>query len=99
VAAAPATPPAGLALDALAAGLIAGLLLPSTPRDDEALGPVAGRVKNTARDIGAEALERGKEVGQQAAGAAMETAEQAGCEQADQLKESAKERAQQLKTG
>jgi ElaB/YqjD/DUF883 family membrane-anchored ribosome-binding protein len=81
--------PLGLGIGALAAGFIAGLLVPSTKVEDEKIGPLADDVKQKARETGEEAVERGKQVAEQAA----ETAKQAGREQAEGLRDSAQERA------
>jgi len=100
--------PLGLALGGLAAGFIAGMLLPSTKLEDERVGPIADQVKETAAETGQEALERGREVATQVAdqaveGAkevgqeAMETAKEAGHEQAEELKDSAQEGAQEVR--
>jgi gas vesicle protein len=80
--------PLGLALGAVAVGVVGGLLIPSTRVEDERLGPMADQIKDKARDTGQEAMERGKEVAQQAAQSAKETAQEAGREQAEALKDS-----------
>ena len=100
--------PLGLAIGGLAAGFLAGMMLPSTKIEDEKVGPIADQVKETAAETGQEALERGREVAGQVAhdaveGAkevgqeAVETAKEAGQEQAEELKGSAKEGAQEVK--
>ncbi len=100
--------PLGLAIGGVAAGFIAGMLLPSTKIEDERVGPIADQVKETAAETGQEALDRGREVASQVAeqaveGAkevgqeAMETAKEAGHEQAEELKDSAKEGAEEVK--
>jgi len=91
--------PLGLAVGAAAAGFIVGLVIPSTAAEDRAIGPVADRVKDTAKDLGQEAVERGKEIGQRTAGAAMDTARQATDEQAGELKQSAQSKADDLSSG
>ena len=83
--------PLGLALGGLAAGFLAGMLLPSTRIEDERVGPIADQVKEKAMETGQEALERGKEVAGQAADQAVETAKEAGQEQAEALRSSAGE--------
>jgi vacuolar-type H+-ATPase subunit H len=100
--------PLGLALGGIAAGFLAGMMLPSTKVEDEKVGPIADQVKETAAETGQEALDRGrqvaghvaeqavegaKEVGQEA----MQTAKEAGQEQASELKDSAQENAQEVK--
>ena len=100
--------PLGLAIGGLAAGFLAGMMLPSSRVEDEKVGPIADQVKETAAETGQEALERGREVASQVAdqaveGAkevsqqAMDNAKEAGQEQAEELKDSAKEGAQEVK--
>jgi len=100
--------PLGLAIGGLAAGFLAGMMIPSTKIEDERVGPIADQVKETAAETGQEALERGREVAGQVAeqaveGAkevgqeAVETAKEAGQEQAEGLKDSAKEGAEEVK--
>jgi ElaB/YqjD/DUF883 family membrane-anchored ribosome-binding protein len=92
--------PLGLGLGAVAAGFLAGLLIPSTRVEDEELGELADSVKEHLLDTGQEALERGKEVAQDAAHAAAEaakeTAQEEGQQHAEELAESAKEHAQSI---
>ena len=89
--------PLGLGLGALAAGFIAGLLLPSTSVEDDKIGPLADDVKAKVKETGQEAVERGKEVAEEAA----KTTKQAGREEAascrcytriEGLRDSARER-------
>ena len=80
--------PLGLAAGAVAAGFIAGMIVPSTRVEDQKIGPMAEQVKDKARETGQEAMERGKEVAQQAAQSAKETAQEAGRRQAEGLKSS-----------
>jgi len=100
--------PLGLAIGGIAAGFLAGMLLPSTKIEDERVGPIADQVKETAAETGQEALERGREVASQVAEQAVEgakevgqeavdTAKEAGQEQAEGLKDSAKESAEEVK--
>lgn len=100
--------PIGLALGGLAAGFLAGMMLPSTRIENERVGPIADQVKETAVETGQEAVERGREVASQVAeqaveGAkevghqAMDTAKEAGQEQAEELKDSAKEGAEEVR--
>ena len=88
--------PIGLALGGLAAGFLAGMLLPSTRIEDERVGPVADEVKGKAMETAQEAVERGKEVAGQVSEQAAETAREAGREEAEALKESARENAQEV---
>jgi ElaB/YqjD/DUF883 family membrane-anchored ribosome-binding protein len=74
--------PLGLAVGAAAIGFVAGMLVPSTKMEDERIGPMADQMKDKAREVGQEAVERGKDVAQQAA----QTAQEAGREQAEQMR-------------
>jgi len=97
--------PLGLAVGSVAAGFLAGLLIPTTQVENEKLGPIADQIKDEAQSVGQEALDRGKAVAQQAQEAAT-TALQAGQESKDVgstatdqvqgLKESVKESAQNV---
>jgi ElaB/YqjD/DUF883 family membrane-anchored ribosome-binding protein len=90
--------PLGLGVGAVAAGFLAGMLIPSSRVEDEKLGPLADQVKDQVKDTGQEALDRGKDVAQQAAASAKETAQEAGREHAGELKGSSQERAQTVST-
>jgi hypothetical protein len=81
--------PLGLAIGAVAAGFIAGMLIPSTRVEDEKLGPMADQVKDQVKETSQEALDRGKQVAQEAASAAKETAQESGQQQAQELASSA----------
>jgi len=85
--------PIGLALGGLAAGFLAGMLIPSTKVEDERVGPIADQVKDKAMETGQEAVERGKDVAGQVTEQAVETAKEAGQQQAEELKSSAQENA------
>src|SRR3712207_9560672 len=78
--------PLGLAIGAVAAGFIAGMLIPSTRVEDEKIGPMADQVKDQVKETGQEALERGKQVAQEAAQSAQETAKESGQQQAQDRK-------------
>ena len=83
--------PLGLAIGGAAVGFVVGLLLPSTRMEDEHLGEVADRVKDSAAEAGHEALERGKDV----AHSAMQTVRDEGMEQGRELASDLKERVQE----
>jgi hypothetical protein len=83
--------PIGLALGGVAAGFLAGMLIPSTRIEDEKVGPVAEQVKEKAIETGQEAVERGKDVAGQVAEQAAETAQEATQEHADEMKEELRE--------
>lgn len=61
--------PLAVGAAALALGVVAGLLIPSTRKEDELLGETRDRLMERAREVGEEALEKGKHV----ATAAVET--------------------------
>jgi hypothetical protein len=78
--------PLGLAIGGAAVGFLVGLALPSTPVENEKLGPMADDVKSKAQETGREALERGKQVAQDAAEAAKDTAQESGQRHGEELK-------------
>jgi gas vesicle protein len=86
--------PIGLAIGSLAAGFVAGMLVPSTRVEDEKIGAMADQVKETAKETGQEALERGKEVAQEAAQSAKDTVQEQGAEHAEELRDSARAKAE-----
>jgi hypothetical protein len=88
--------PIGLALGGLAAGFLAGMLLPSTKLEDQRVGPMSDELKSKAKETAEEAVERGKEVGSQVAEQAVETAKEAGREEAEALRDSAGENAREV---
>ena len=73
--------PLAVAFGAAAVGFLAGLLIPSTPAENERIGPVADQVKQSARDAAQEAVGRGKamaaDAAVSAATAVQETTEKA----------------------
>ena len=81
--------PLGLAIGAVAAGFIAGMLIPSTRVEDEKIGDTADQVKGQIKETASEAVERGKQVAQEAAQSAQETAKESGQQQAQELASSA----------
>ncbi|HEX4805487.1 MAG TPA: DUF3618 domain-containing protein [Conexibacter sp.] len=85
--------PIGLAVGAMAAGFLAGTLIPSSRMEDEKLGPMADQVKEQVKETGQEALEHGKQVAQSAAQSAAETAREEGRQHGEQLAQSARENA------
>jgi len=88
--------PLGLALGGVAAGFLAGMLLPSTRMENEKVGPIASEVRQKAVEAGEEAVERGKDVAGQVAEQAVETAKEAGQQQAQEMKSSAQESAEEV---
>jgi hypothetical protein len=90
--------PIGLALGGVAAGFLAGMLIPSTRIEDEKVGPVAEQVKEKAVETGQEAVERGKDVAGQVAERAAETAQEATQQHADEMKEELREDDEEVTT-
>ena len=82
--------PMGLVVGGVAVGFVAGLLLPSTRVEEEHIGEMGARLKQTVRDTGQEALERGKDVAE----SAMETVKQEGEQQGRELASELKDRVQ-----
>ena len=82
--------PLGLVVGGAAVGFVVGLLLPSTRVEDEQIGDMAARLKDTAKETGQEALDRGKVV----ARSAMETAREEGVEQGREVAADLKDRVQ-----
>jgi len=81
--------PLGLAVGAVAAGFIAGMLIPSTRVEDEKIGDAADQVKGQIKDTASEAVDRGKQVAQEAAQSAQETVKESGQQHAQELASSA----------
>jgi ElaB/YqjD/DUF883 family membrane-anchored ribosome-binding protein len=65
--------PLVVGLGAMAVGVLAGLLLPSTRREDEVLGEVRDRKLDAARTAARETLEKGKQVARTAVESARQT--------------------------
>ena len=83
--------PLGLALAGAAVGFVVGTLLPKTNVEDEKLGAASDHVTEKVKEVGGEALERGKSVAQDAVQAAGDTAQKRGRAEADELKSSVQE--------
>jgi len=62
----------------LGLGLLAGLLAPATKQENELMGDAADRLKDQVRDMGEQAVERGKKAASAAAGAVKKEAERQG---------------------
>jgi len=88
--------PLGLALGGAAAGLLAGLLLPSTQIEDERMGSVADDVKSSAAEAGREALDRGKHVVEEAGSAALDAAKETGREEGEELTATLQDKAREV---
>jgi ElaB/YqjD/DUF883 family membrane-anchored ribosome-binding protein len=80
--------PLEVGLVALAAGLIAGLMVPTPNVINRKVGPIADRLRARTRDRGSEILERGKRVAEAAVHAAKDEAEFQGLTP-DRLREKA----------
>jgi len=89
--------PLGLAVGAVAAGFLVGMLLPSTRIENERIGEIADDVKARVKDTGEQALEHGKEVAQETAQVAMEGARDAAQTAIETARESGQEHAEELK--
>ncbi|HEX7255548.1 MAG TPA: DUF3618 domain-containing protein [Gaiellaceae bacterium] len=83
--------PVGLVVAGGAAGLLVGLLVPSTHMEDERIGEMAEQVKDTVKETGSEALERGKQVAQDTASAASDSASRQGEELTETLQDNVKQ--------
>ena len=70
--------PLEVGLLCLAAGVIAGLAVPTPERVNRTLGPRADRLRDRAREMGRETLEKGRHVARAAADAAKREAESQG---------------------
>ena len=54
--------PLAIGAAALALGVVAGLMAPSTRKEDELMGETRDRLMERAKEVGEEALEKGKQV-------------------------------------
>jgi hypothetical protein len=70
--------PLSVGLGFLAIGVLAGLAVPLTRREDDCMGQAADRVKARVKAKGQELMERGKHVASAVAGAARQSAEKEG---------------------
>jgi hypothetical protein len=86
--------PLGLAIGSVAAGFLAGMLVPSTRVEDERIGTIADDVKQHVSEVGQEAVEHGKQVAQEVAQSAAETAAESAALHAEDLRDTAQEHAQ-----
>jgi ElaB/YqjD/DUF883 family membrane-anchored ribosome-binding protein len=91
--------PLGLAAGAVAAGFLAGMLIPSTRVEDERLGPVADQVKDRAAETGQQVLEHGKQVAQDVAETGREAVGQAVEETKEAARQSGREHGQEVAQG
>lgn len=70
--------PLGIGLGCLAAGLVAGLLIPTPERVNRSVGPAVDRVRRRARETGRDIVDRGRHVVHAAADAMKREAEAQG---------------------
>ncbi len=81
--------PLGLAIGAVALGFVAGLLVPASRFENERVGGLADEVKDRAKTVGQDAVERVKDVAATTATAAKDAAADAGSHNAEEFKETA----------
>jgi hypothetical protein len=86
--------PLGLAIGSVAAGFLAGMLLPSTRVEDRRLGTIADDVKEHVAEVGQEAVEHGKQVAKEVAQSAAETVGESAAQHAEDLRDTAQQHAQ-----
>jgi len=67
--------PLALGAAAIALGVVAGLMIPSTRKEDELMGETRDRLMDRAKEVGGEALEKGKQVAHVAVDTLKEEAE------------------------
>jgi len=67
--------PLALGAAAIALGVVAGLMIPSTRKEDELMGETRDRLMERAKEVGGEALEKGKQVAHVAVDTLKEEAE------------------------
>jgi ElaB/YqjD/DUF883 family membrane-anchored ribosome-binding protein len=67
--------PLAIGAAALALGVVAGLMVPSTRKEDELMGETRDRLMGRAKEVGEEALEKGKQVASAAVDTLKEEAE------------------------
>lgn len=67
--------PLALGAAAIALGVVAGLMIPSTRKEDELMGETRDRLMERAKEVGEEALEKGKQVASVAVDTLKEEAE------------------------
>jgi ElaB/YqjD/DUF883 family membrane-anchored ribosome-binding protein len=88
--------PLALGLGFLAIGVVAGMLLPSTRKEDELVGPTRDRLVNRSREVAEDVVDRGKQVARTAYDVAAREAREQGLTP-EALKEKTKTVASQVK--
>jgi gas vesicle protein len=91
--------PIGLGLGSVAMGLLVGMALPSTRAEDQRLGELADELKQQARDVGHEALDRGKQVAQDAVTQVSDTVQESGQRQGQALADSVRQTVEDVRSG
>ena len=89
--------PLGLAVGAAAVGFLAGMLIPETQKEHEALGEAADTVKAQVRDTAQTAVEHGKQAAQEVAQQATETAKETAQQHGQEVAQTAQDNAQQAR--
>jgi hypothetical protein len=84
--------PLGLAIAGAAAGFVVGTLLPSTATEDERLGEIGEK----ARETGQEALDRTKDVASDVIDSARQTVEERSGDEAQEMASSLRDKAQEI---
>ncbi len=77
--------PLGLALGALAAGFLAGLLAPVTEYEREKVGPIRDDLLDRAQSVGSDVIEHGKQLLQETVQSALQTAQQSAQSHSQQI--------------
>jgi gas vesicle protein len=90
--------PIGMGIGAVALGFIAGMLAPRTRIEDERLGEASDQFRQTVRETGQEALERGQQVAQEAVSTAKDSAQEVVQQTKDTVKEQGQQQAQEMKS-
>jgi Protein of unknown function (DUF3618) len=88
--------PIGLAVGSVAAGFLAGMLLPRTRVEDERIGELSDQVKEEARDVGRDAVEQGRDLAQEVGQRATEVAREGMKDHAQEIADTARQRAESL---
>lgn len=88
--------PLGLGAASVAVGFLAGMLLPASRAEDRRLGELSDDLRQQAREVGQEALDRGKQVAQDAAQSASEAVQESGRQQSQELADSLRQSAEDI---
>lgn len=88
--------PLGLGVASIAVGFLAGMALPTSRAEDAKLGELSDELRHQAREVGHEALDRGKQVAQEAAQSASQTVQDRGQEHGQALADSLRQSAEDI---